>query len=114
MEIRRTDLSEIPIRGSENPIFAIFHADELHLVSVDEGPLIVPDENTGFGIEWVFGVSWYSEEFIETMMSRAIEDGLGEIDVVEIKVVGNTTMRVTERHPDVIFADGGGAIAVFL
>ena len=100
------ELSQVPIRVGQDSPFPVFHADPLHFRTLGKSPSVVSQVNPWLGIERVFGVSGDAEEFVEAMVGRAVQNRLGEIDVLEIKLVGRFPVTVVEIHPDMVFPDG--------
>ena len=104
---------EIMVIGSgQNSTFPVLHPDPFHFGTVGKGPSVVSQVNPWLGIERVFGVSGDAEEFVESVVGRAVQNRLGEIDVLEIKLVGRFAMAVVEIHADMVFPDSGGDVTV--
>ena len=103
-----TELSQVPIRSGQNSTFAVFHADPLHFRMIGKGPAVVTQVNSWLGVERIFGVSGYAEEFVEAVMGGTVQNRFGEIDVPEIKLVGRLPVAVVEIHADMVFSDSRG------
>ncbi len=52
--------------------------DSLHFGTIGEGPSIVSKIDPRLKIKGIFGVASHPKIFVEAMMGRAIEKGLGE------------------------------------
>ena len=103
-------MSQVPIRSGQNSTFAVFHADPLHFRMIGKGPPVITQVNSWFGVERVFGVSGYAEEFVEAVMGGTVQNRLGEIDVLKIKLVGRLPVAVVEIHADMVFPDSRGDV----
>ena len=47
-------------------------------------------------------------------MRRPVEQGLCEIDIVKVEIVCRLPVLIIKRYPNVILADAGCAVSVFL
>ena len=88
--------------------------DSLHFGTIGEGPSIVSKIDPRLKIKGIFGVASHPKIFVEAMMGRAIEKGLGEIHIAKVIFVSGFAITVIEGHADVIFSDPGGGIAIAL